>query len=110
MASILYPSEMELQLRLGFNEHAILTVVRHWAWWTRADVEGQVPGDSTATGVVLTANREADQTIREILRLSFQLEFPEHGGEGERMVSPTRRVVRARGGFQLRSEKEQHKP
>jgi hypothetical protein len=82
MAQLRYPSPTEVQLRLGPQEDAILTVVRHWAWWTRADVEGRLPGDAQVTAVILTAERGADQTIRKILQRSFQLVFPVEGGEG----------------------------
>ena len=82
MAHLSYPSDGELQLRLGPREDAILTVVRHWAWWTRAEVEGRFPGASEVSGVILTAERAADTMIREILHRSFRLVFPADGGEG----------------------------
>ena len=82
MAHLSYPSATEVQLRLGAQENAILTVVRHWGWWTHAAVEGQLPGDPQVAAVILTAQRGADQTIREILRRSFQIVFPTEGGDG----------------------------
>ena len=82
MAHLTYPTEGELQLRLGPQADAILTVVRHWAWWTRAEVEGRFPGNSEVSAVILTAERGADPMIREILQRSFQLAFPADGGEG----------------------------
>ncbi len=96
MAHLSYPSPTEVQLRLGANEDAILTVVRRWQSWTRADVEGRVPGDAQVAGVTLTAERGTDATIREILYRSFQLEFPLEGGDGVLLspgsgASPTRR-------------------
>jgi hypothetical protein len=83
MAYLSYPSSTEVQLRLGPHDDAILTVVRGWAWWKRADVEGQLPGERQVTAVVLTAERAMDRTIRKILHRSFQIVFPEFGGEGE---------------------------
>ena len=82
MAHISYPSPAEVQLRLGPQEDAILTVVRGWAWWQRAEVEGRLPGDTQVSTVILTAERSADTTIREILHRSFQMVFPTDGGEG----------------------------
>jgi hypothetical protein len=82
MAHLSYPSATEVQLRLGAQEDAILTVVRHGRWWTHAEVEGHVPGDPQVTAVILTAERGADPTIRDILRRSFQLVFPTEGGDG----------------------------
>jgi hypothetical protein len=82
MAHLSYPSATEVQLRLGAQEDAILAVVRHWRWWTHAEVEGHVPGDPQVAAVILTAERGADQTIRDILRRSFQMVFPAEGGAG----------------------------
>lgn len=82
MAQLNYPSATEVQLRLGSQEDAILKVVRRWGWWTRADVEGRVPGESQVTAVILTAARSEDRMIRDILHRSFQIVFPAEGGEG----------------------------
>ena len=82
MAHLSYPVPAEVQLRLGPREDAILTVVRRWAWWTRAEVEGRLPGDPQVSAVILTAERGVDGTIREILQRSFQIVFPVEGGEG----------------------------
>ena len=93
MASLSFPSAHEVQLRLGSHENAILAVVRRWSWWTRAEVEGQAPGDQRVTAVVLTAERSVERTIREILHLSFKLVFPAEGGEG--VVGATNARLRA---------------
>ena len=82
MAQLSYPSATEVQLRLGDQEDAILTVLRRWGWWTRADVEGRLPGAAQVSSVILTAARGQDRTIRTILRRSFQLVFPAEGGAG----------------------------
>ncbi len=82
MAQLSYPSSTEVQLRLGSQENAILTVIRRWGWWTRADVEGRMPGETQVTAVILTAARSEDRMIRDILHRSFQLIFPAEGGEG----------------------------
>lgn len=84
MAHLSYPSATEVQLRLDSQEGAILNVVRGCPWWTRADVEGRLPGSATVTGVTLTTDRGMDSTLRRILQLSFGLVFPSEGGVGER--------------------------
>lgn len=86
MTHLSYPSSTELQLRLGPHENEILTVVRHCAWWTRAEIEGRLPGSSEVAAVILTAERRMDSTLREILRRSFKLAFPDEGGEAEHGV------------------------
>lgn len=86
MAHLSYPSPAEVQLRLGPRENAILAVVRHWAWWLRAEVEGKLPGYTEVATVTLTAERAQDATIREILDRSSQLVFPPDGGEGMEVV------------------------
>jgi hypothetical protein len=82
VAHLTYPSITEVQLRLGAQEDAILSVVRRWGWWKRAEVEGRVPGETQVTAVVLIAERAMDQTIRKILHRSFHIVFPADGGEG----------------------------
>jgi hypothetical protein len=94
MAHLSYPSATEVQLRLGAQEDAILTVVRHWAWWTRAEVEGRLSGDTQVSAVMLTADRDGDATIRQILHRSFRLVFPAEGGES----APARPGTGARAG------------
>jgi hypothetical protein len=83
---------MELQLRLNAQEGPILTVIRRCSWWTKAEFEGQVPGSSTVSGVILSAERCMDSTLRRILQMSFGLVFPKEGGAGQapaREVAPT---------------------
>ena len=86
MTQLSYPSPTEIQLRLGPHENEILTVVRRCAWWTRAEVEGRVPGSSEVSAGILTAGRTMEPRLREILHPSFQLVFPAGGGEGEKEV------------------------
>lgn len=94
MAYLSYPSLTDVQLRLDIHEDAILSVVRHCAWWTHAEVEGRLPGSSSVAAVILTAKREMDGTIREILLRSFQLAFPVEGGQGGTVESKV--MVKAR--------------
>lgn len=96
MATLSYPSLEELQLRLEAQEGAILEVVRGCPWWTRADVEGRIPGNSTVTSVTLTALRANDSTLRRILTLSFGLNFPADGGVGETRAESSARTAQAK--------------
>ncbi len=82
MPFLTFPSPSEVELRLGAHEDAILSVVRRWRSWTRAEVEGRIAGDAEVSAVVLTAERGTEATIREILYRSFQIVFPTDGGEG----------------------------
>lgn len=90
MATLGYPSPAELQLCLEAHDGAILDVVRKCPWWTRADIEGRVPGTSTVTRVTLIAPRANDSTLRRILQLSFGLVFPAEGGAGVQRGQPDR--------------------
>lgn len=96
MANLSYPSPTQVRLRLGPRENAILTVVRKCAWWTCAEVEGQMAGDAEVSAVILTAERASDPTIREILHRSFRLVFPVDGGEGT-VAEPAASVRTRRG-------------
>jgi len=96
MAQLSYPSAEEVQLQLGPREDAILGVVRRWAWWLRAEVDGKLPGCSEVTSVTLTAARAQDATIREILDRSFQLVFAADGGEGMVVPAPVESPKRRR--------------
>ena len=87
MAFLSYPSPTEVELRLGPHENEILSVVRKVGWWTRAEFEGQVPGNAEVTAVLLRADRAMESTIREILHRSFQIVFPPEGGESEHNAS-----------------------
>lgn len=95
MAQLIYPSPTEVQLRLSAQENAILTVIRGWSSWIRADIEGSLPGNAQVTAVTLTAARSEDRMIRDILHRSFQLIFPAEGGEGvATALAPTRQPRR----------------
>lgn len=82
MAQLSYPSATEVQLRLEGQEQAILTVVRKCPWWLSAEVEGRLPGSTTVSAVTLTARRDMDTTLRQILAKCAGLVFPAEGGAG----------------------------
>lgn len=96
MATLSYPSLEELQLRLEAQDGAILDVVRGCPWWTKAELEGRVPGSNTVSSVTLTAMRAMDSTLRRILHLSFGLMFPADGGVGEQRAQLLERAAQAK--------------
>jgi hypothetical protein len=85
MAQLSYPSVTEVELRLGAHEEAILAVVRGCPWWTKAEVEGRVPGSATVSAVVLTTSRTVESTLRRILQMSFGMVFPAEGGIADQL-------------------------
>ena len=94
MAYLSYPSAAEVQLRLEAQEDAILAVVRGCPWWTKADIEGRLPGSGTVSSVSLTTTRALESTLRRILEMSFGIVFPPEGGAGS---PPKREQPRASG-------------
>ncbi len=93
MAHLSYPSTTEVQLRLGAQEDGILAVVRGCPWWTKAEVEGRLPGSATVSSVTLTTTRGVESTLRRILQMSFGLVFPPEGGAGQQLVREAPSVV-----------------
>ena len=94
MAYLSYPSAAEVQLRLEAQEGPVLAVIRGCPWWTKADVEGRLPGSSTASSVSLTTTRALEATLRRILEMSFGIVFPPEGGAG---TPPKYEAPRTRG-------------
>lgn len=96
MTTLAKRSDGELWLTLrGEAENRILTVVRHWPHWLRFDIERD-PHDSTVClSVTLIADQSHETVVREILKRSFSLTFPEAGGdaklEPEQPASPRKR-------------------
>lgn len=79
----------ELRLILsGADEDVILTTLRRWPYWLRAEVEHD-PADATrCLSVTLVASRLQETTLREILRRSFGLIFPPGGGSQIMVARP----------------------
>ena len=87
------PGELRLTLR-GQAENIILTTVRRWPHWLRAEVEHD-PADATQyTAVTLVTDRFQEPTIREILQRSFGMRFPAEGGDQALKVAPASAPVR----------------
>jgi hypothetical protein len=92
------PDEVRLVLS-GAAENAILATVRRWPHWLRAEVDRDPADTSQIAAVTLVAQRDHEATVREILRRSFGLTFPEDGGSRELATPeppPRRRNVGSR--------------
>jgi hypothetical protein len=74
------PEELRLTLR-GPDENTILTTLRRWPHWLRADVERDPEHTAQVIAVTLIADRNQEATLREILRRSFGMTFPTEGGD-----------------------------
>jgi hypothetical protein len=71
--------ELHLILR-GAEENRILATVRRWPYWQRVDIERDPANAERCLAVTLIADRVYESTVREILRRSFGMTFPEEGG------------------------------
>lgn len=71
----------ELCLTLsGEEENRILSTLRRWPYWQRADVERDPADAERCLSVTLVTDRMYEATLREILKRSFGLTFPAEGG------------------------------
>ncbi|MBK9942905.1 MAG: hypothetical protein U0Z44_02310 [Kouleothrix sp.] len=74
--------EVRLTLR-GEDENRILATVRRWPHWLRVDIERD-PGDpQRCLAITLVADRIHEPIVRDILKRSFGITFPETGGDAE---------------------------
>lgn len=71
--------ELRLTLR-GTAENSILSTLRRWPHWLRAEVERDPEDAAQCVAVTLIADRAQEATLREILRRSFGMTFPPEGG------------------------------
>jgi hypothetical protein len=74
------PGELRLILR-GEEENIILTTLRRWPHWLRAEVEHDPINKAHTLAVTLITDRDQEATLREILRRSFGMTFPSEGGD-----------------------------
>lgn len=74
--------ELLLTLR-GENEDRILTTVRRWPHWQRVVVERDPEDSRRCLSVTLVTDVAFEAVVREILRRSFNLIFPDAGGSVE---------------------------
>ena len=77
--SLAESGELHLTLR-GTDENRILATVRRWPYWQRVDIERDPSDAERCLAVTLIADRVYESTVRDILRRSFGLMFPEEGG------------------------------
>ncbi|NTW01105.1 MAG: hypothetical protein HGA19_07295 [Oscillochloris sp.] len=74
------PGEVRLILR-GAQENLILTTLRRWPHWLRAEVEYDPADKALCQAVTLIADRDQELTLRDILQRSFGMTFPREGGD-----------------------------
>lgn len=90
MATMFTNEEGELCVKLrGAAEDRILTTLRGWPYWLRADVERDPVDPMRCTAVTLITLPNHESTIREILKRGFGLIFPANGGSQELTHKPT---------------------
>ncbi|GAB4188311.1 MAG: hypothetical protein OHK0022_00130 [Roseiflexaceae bacterium] len=98
MASLFinHQGEMCLTLR-GAAEDRVLTTLRGWPHWSRADIERDPQNPGSYRAVTLITARVHETTIREILKRSFGMIFPSEGGNcaAEELPVTQRRGVRS---------------
>jgi hypothetical protein len=74
--------EFTLTLR-GQDEDRILTTLRRWPYWLRADVERDPSNPKRCLSVTLVADKLHEPMVRDILKRSFGMIFPVEGGSAE---------------------------
>jgi hypothetical protein len=72
----------------GATEDRVLTTLRGWLHWLRADVERDLQNPARCVAVTLITDREHEATVREILKRGFGLIFPVEGGSDEVPPAP----------------------
>jgi len=93
------PGELRLILR-GEAENVILTTLRRWPHWLRAEVEHDPVNAAQCLAVTLITDRNQEATLREILRRSFGMTFPSEGGDLTMLPAPPPKPQRR--GFAVR--------
>jgi hypothetical protein len=81
----------ELCLTLsGAGENRVLATVRRWPHWQRVALERDPADTQRYLAVTLIADRAHEATVREILKRSFGMTFPETGGSCDVPPEPER--------------------
>jgi hypothetical protein len=79
----------ELHLILsGAAENRVLATVRRWPHWQRVALERDPVDTERFLTVTLVADRAHEATVREILKRSFGMTFPEAGGSCDMPPEP----------------------
>ena len=87
--------EVWLTLR-GENDNRILATLRRWPNWRRVDIERDPDDPSRALSVTLVADQSYEAIVRDILKRSFSITFPEAGGDVALPPEPEPRPHRRR--------------
>lgn len=74
--------ELCLTLR-GLEEDRVLATVRRWPHWRRVDIERDPANAERCLAVTLVTDPMFESTMREILKRSFGMTFPDEGGSCE---------------------------
>ena len=85
--------EVCLVLR-GEAENRILTTLRHWPYWLRVDVERDPADSRRCLSVSLFADELHESIVRDILKRSFGMTFPDAGGDVDLPPEPPARPRR----------------
>jgi hypothetical protein len=72
------PGELRLTLR-GAAENSVLTTLRRWPHWLRAELEYDPDDASKCVAVTLIGDRSQESTLCDSLQRSFGLTFPVEG-------------------------------
>jgi hypothetical protein len=88
--SIAETGEVYLTLR-GAAENRILSTVRRWPYWRRADIERDPIDAERCLSVTLVTDQIYESIVREILHRSFGMTFPKAGGSSELGPEPPAR-------------------
>jgi hypothetical protein len=95
--SISESGEVSLTLR-GIEENRILATVRRWPYWRRVALEHHPIDTEQCLAVTLFADQIHETIVRDILKRSFGMTFPQAGGACELLPEPSPPIrLRRRG-------------
>lgn len=85
--------EVRLTLR-GEAENRILATLRRWPYWLRVDIERDPADTERCLSITLIADGVHEPIVRDILKRSFGMTFPDAGGDVELPPEPPARPRR----------------
>lgn len=85
--------EVRLILR-GEDENRILATVRRWPYWRRVDIERDPDNSARCLAITLVADQIYEPIVRDILKRSFGMVFPDDGGDLDLPPEPPTRSRR----------------
>ena len=89
------PGEVQLTLR-GETDNRILATLRRWPNWLRIDIERDPANSARTLSVTLVADQSHEAIVRDILKRSFSITFPDEGGDVVLPPEPEVRTHRRR--------------